>query len=162
VQAPGATDTDNSWFLQNSGAGFLTESQSNWGEKGPLEDHLPWFAGNALPNAPQDTTDPLGHKGALLVHGQHGVHQVFSLILLPRAASQQVNPKSRPVPEVIPPHAEPCTCPCWIQDIPSSPPSQRSLIFQQLLIMVKKWTGEVLQKIWFLTFSELNQFLSNL
>ena len=49
------------------------------------EDHLPQTAGNAVPNAPQDTVGLLGHKSTLLAHGQLVVHQ-DPHILLCRAA----------------------------------------------------------------------------
>jgi len=56
------------------------------------EGHLPQPAGNILPNAPQDTVDPLGHKEEhLLAHGQPAVHQDFQ-VLLSGAAFQQVSP----------------------------------------------------------------------
>ena len=55
------------------------------------EDHLPWPAGHAPPNAPQDPTGLLGHQGTLLAHGQLAVHQ-NSQVLLHRAAFQQVSP----------------------------------------------------------------------
>ncbi|KAJ7400839.1 hypothetical protein BTVI_101645 [Pitangus sulphuratus] len=56
------------------------------------QDHLPQLVGNAIPDAPQDTTVHLGHKDTLLAHGQN------SQVLLLRTASQQVSPQPVQVP----------------------------------------------------------------
>jgi len=65
------------------------------------KDHLPWPAGNALPNAAQDTICRLCSKGTLLSHAHLGVHQ-DPQVLFCSAAFQLASPQHVLVPKVIP------------------------------------------------------------